>query len=114
MNEPHTGQLKIEFVGVPDHEAEHKAERLRADLERKSPHTLVVQIPDPLRQSAGIVLAITLGPAAALIVAAALEDFIWRDDTSIRVSAAGTPIFEGGRAEASQLPKALASAVTAR
>lgn len=107
-----TRQIRIEFLGLSDAEAEAKAERLAEALTSAAVKVPVERLPDPRRQSAGIILAVSLGPPTALLIAATIENFISRDDTSIRVTADAKPIFEGGRESASQLRPALSQAST--
>lgn len=102
--------IRIEFVGLNDGEAERKAEGLREAFAKADAEIPVERIPDPHRQSAGVVLAVTLGTPTALIIAAAIENFIGRDDTSVRISADSNTIFEGGAESVAELRPALTQA----
>jgi hypothetical protein len=114
MTDSQTCELTIEFIGVKDNEAVAKADRLRSELKRKSPGISINQLAADRGQSAGLILAVTLGPPMVLAVAAALEAFICQDNTRIRVSSETESLFEGARKEASELKAALTTAVAAR
>lgn len=113
MTQAQTRTLTIEFVGISEGEAEIKTERLIAMLEDTAQDIAVGRLADPKAQSAGIILTVTLGPPAALILAAALEDFICRDDTRLRISANAETVFEGASGQTAVLPGALTAAVKA-
>ena len=89
MNDP-THEIEIRFEDMSLAAASTKAEKLRKELERVSPDTIIRVAKDDLsNQDFGSTLVLLLGTPAILAVAHGIASYLQRDRGTVAISANG-------------------------